>query len=164
MNLNPAIVKSLVNYGNFYFLYRDSWLVNGKNTAGFAWSRAKPSGELREIVGCVQAFDCVLAVFAPNGIIPLWNQVPKRAAVMTERNTAIHAPAGLVLNNIGVPAFVDFFPVHYANRNRAALSSCALRSFKKTPWISHWLPQESASKLLPHRDPVHVRQLNRESH
>jgi hypothetical protein len=71
----------------------------------------------------------VLAVFAPDSVVPLRNQVAKWATVMTKRNTAIHAATSLVLNHVGISAFIDFLPVHNPHRNRSALSYLSIGSF-----------------------------------
>ena len=61
--------------------------------------RAQPTGELREVVGRVQALDGRAALVAPGEVVPLRDQVAERAAVVAERDAAVHAAAGLALRS-----------------------------------------------------------------
>ena len=66
--------------------------------------RAQPAGELREVVGRVQALDGLAALAAPREVVPLRDQVAERAALVAERDAAVHAAAGLAAQLRRVPA------------------------------------------------------------
>src|SRR6202042_1183433 len=72
---------------------------------------AKPPGELREIVGGVQAVGGLLPVVPPDQVVPLRDQVAQRAATVTERDAAVHAPPRLPLQLAGRERLVHLTPV-----------------------------------------------------
>jgi hypothetical protein len=53
-------------------------------------------------------------------IIPIRNDVAERTAVIAERNPAIHATAGLVLQVILWELLVDLIPIQESYRNCSA--------------------------------------------
>ena len=61
-----------------------------------ARGRAERAGELREVVRGVQALDGLAPVVAPHQVVPLGDQVPERAALVAERDAAVHAAPGLL--------------------------------------------------------------------
>ena len=63
----------------------------------FARRRAQLAGELREVVGRVQAVDRRLPAVAVDEVVPVGNQVAERAALMAERDAAVHAARALLL-------------------------------------------------------------------
>ena len=149
MRKHPVVLECPVNYRNFDLFDSDRWLVDSENTRALTRCRAESAGELRKIVGRVKSFDSLCALVAPGKVIPLWNQVAKRATLVAKRDAAVHASAGLLLYNSFVTRFVNLFPVTNANSYRATLGSLALCHLKKSPWISHRSPPESSSR--PHR-------------
>ena len=68
--------------------------------AALARRRAQPAGELGEVVGGVQAIDRVAPVLAVDEVVPVGDQVAERAAVVAERDAAVHAATGLELQRV----------------------------------------------------------------
>ena len=62
---------------------------------------ANAAGEFGEIVGGVQVDRCLFPLIPVNQIVPVGDLVVDRAAVVTERNTAIHAAGGLTVQFLG---------------------------------------------------------------
>src|SRR5207253_3014838 len=80
-------------------LDRDRVLVDAQHARRLARSRAQPTGELREVVGRVQTLDRGVPVVAPDQVVPLRDEVAQRAALVTERDAAVHAATGLGLDD-----------------------------------------------------------------
>ena len=77
------------------FLMVTGSLVDAEHARGLARRRAQPAGELREVVGGVQPLDRAVPVVAPDQVVPLRDEVAERAALVAERDAAVHAAAGL---------------------------------------------------------------------
>ena len=79
-----------------------------EHAGGLARRRAQPAGELREVVGRVQRLARVLPPLRVDQVVPRRDQVAQRAALVAERDAAVHA-AGcllvdeLVLGPVGTP-------------------------------------------------------------
>src|SRR5581483_1436241 len=63
----------------------------------FARSGAEATGELGEVVRAVQLGNRVAPAVAVDEVVPVGNEVPERAAVVTERHAALHAARALLL-------------------------------------------------------------------
>jgi hypothetical protein len=59
----------------------------------------------------MKSLNGILPMLAIHQVIPVRNQVAKWAAVVAERNTAVHATTSLALENLSIEGFVDLFPV-----------------------------------------------------
>ena len=118
---NPALVERPVDDFDFDLFDRYRRLVDSQHTRRFARSRAQPTGELGEVVGCVESVDGVLPVTPIDEIVPVGNQVAERTAVIAERNSTIHAAPCLVRQLVGRKVFVDLFPVAQSHRHRPIL-------------------------------------------
>src|SRR6185436_7314433 len=96
-------------------LDRDRFLVDAEHAGRLTRRRAEPAGELREVVGRVQPLDRAGPVVAPDQVVPLRDQVAQRAAVVAERDAAVHAATGLLGDDrqqrLAGPTGVDLFPV-----------------------------------------------------
>jgi hypothetical protein len=55
-----------------------------------------------------------LPLVAPGEVVPLRDEVAERAAVVAERDAAVHAASGLAVQLVGVLRLVDLVPVHDA--------------------------------------------------
>ena len=82
--------------------------------------RAQPPGKFGEVVGGVQALHGVGPVVAVDEVVPLGDEVAQRAAVVAERDAAVHAARALLLGRLLVEGLVDLAPVAQADRDRAA--------------------------------------------
>ncbi len=78
----------------------------------------KPAGELGEVVRRVQPLDRLAPVFAVHEVVPVGDEVAERAAVVAERDAAVHAATGLVLQRLFGERLVHLAPVAQAHRHR----------------------------------------------
>src|SRR2546423_3740190 len=68
---------------------------DGEDARGLTRRRTQPPGELREVVGRVQLLDRELPLAGTHEVVPVRDPVAQRAAVVAERDAAVHAPARL---------------------------------------------------------------------
>ena len=98
----------------------DRVLADAEHARGLARRRAQPPGELGEVVGGVQPLDRVAPVVAVDEVVPVGDEVAERAAVVAERDAAVHAAPGLDLQGLLGERLVDLAPVAQAHRHRPA--------------------------------------------
>ena len=94
---HPALGPGPVDDLHLDLLDRHRVGVDAEHAGGLARRRAEPAGELGEVVGRVQPLGRGPPVAAPDQVVPLRDQVAQRAAVVAERDAAVHAPPGLAL-------------------------------------------------------------------
>ena len=114
---DPALFERLVDDLDLDLLDRDRRLVDAEHAGRLARRRTQPTGELREVVGGVQPIDGVVPVLAIDEVVPVGDQVAERAAVVAERDPAVHAASGLQLQLVLGEVLVDLLPVPQSNRN-----------------------------------------------
>ncbi len=112
-------------------LDRDRVGVDPEHARRLAWRRAEPSGELREVVGRVQAVRSVAPVAPVDEIVPFGDEVPERASFVAERDPAVHAASALVAR-VG---FRERRRRPRASRATARAQAGALAAFARTPRI-----------------------------
>src|SRR5918994_1727969 len=66
-------------------------LVDAEDARRLARCRAQPAGELGEVVGGVEPVHRAVPVVAPDQVVPLRDDVAQRAALVAERDAAVHA-------------------------------------------------------------------------
>src|SRR5690606_10490651 len=92
------------------------------------------------------------ALAAPHEVVPLRDEVPQRAALVAERDAAVHAATGLAAELRGVLLLVDLAGVHDADGNRAALRELALLHLEESLGVSHLsLPSLRGCATTPRR-------------
>ncbi len=116
---DPAFVERALDDRRFRGLDRHRRVVDAEHARSFARRRAQASGEFREVVRRVQPFDRGAPPIAIHEIVPVRNQVAERAALMAERNAAVHAARRLILQRRLLVRQRDFAPVAHALRDRA---------------------------------------------
>ncbi|CAB4696754.1 unannotated protein [freshwater metagenome] len=146
---HEAGLPRLVDDRDLDVLDGDRVLVDAQHAGRLARRRTEATGELREVVGRVQALDGTLPVVAPDQVVPLRDDVAQRATLVAERDAAVHAPAGLRRDDreqrAADPVGVDLVPVAdalldgAAGRDLAALLQEALR-------VSHGAPPSSRGR------------------
>ena len=104
---------------------------------GAGQSRPVNSGKL--FVACSRSA-AARPVVAPGQVVPLGDQVAERAAVVAERDAAVHAAARLPVQLVGVLRLVDLVPVHDAYVDRATRGELALRRRQEALRVSHARP------------------------
>src|SRR5690606_35125485 len=127
----------LVDDGDLDVLDGDRRLVDAEHARRLAGGRAQPPGELREVVRRVQAIARRRPVPAVGVVVPLGDEVAQRAAVVAERDAAVHAPARLLADDGQQRAGdVDLVPVPDALLDRAGRGEFAA-VVQKALRISH---------------------------
>src|SRR5262249_56322890 len=102
-------------------------IVVDVEAAGFlAGRRADAAGELREVVGRVQALDRLAPPAAVHEVVPVRDDVPERAALVAEGDAAIHAARALRAQHLFRRLFLDLPPVLEARRDRLLVNLLAL--------------------------------------
>ncbi len=143
---HPALVEGVLDELDLDLLDRHRILVDAEDTGRLARRRAQPPGELREVVGRVQPVDTLTPLALVNQVVPLRDEVAQRTAVVTERNTAVHTPAGLGLQGlVRETRLVDLFPVQQAQRNRTTRRQFPFSVLQKSLRVSHVPPPNSHS-------------------
>jgi hypothetical protein len=139
LRFDPAFGPGTIDDLNLDLLDRDWILIDSDNTCCLTWGRAKPSGELREIIGRVQLIDRITPTIPENKIVPIRNQIAERTAVVAERNTAIHAPACLFTNLGDRKILVDLTPITKPDWNLTPARKLTLM-LEKSCYITHDVP------------------------
>ncbi len=119
LRLDPALVPRPVDDLHLDLLDGHRVGVDAEHACCLARRRAQPAGELGEVVGGMQAIDRVSPVLAIDQVVPVRDQVAERAAVVAERDTAIHATSGLDLHLVEREVVVDLLPITESNRHLA---------------------------------------------
>ncbi len=140
MRLDPVVREGLIDDRHLDLLDRDGRLVDGEHAGALTGRGAQPPGEFREVVRGMKPLDRLATLAAPHEVVPLRDEVAERAAVMTERDAAVHAAPGLLARRGRVPLLVDLFPVHEPKRDRATCRKLPLSSLQESLGISHRSP------------------------
>ena len=148
--VDPALVPRPVDDLDLDLLDRHRVGVDAEHARRLARRRAQPAGELGEVVRGVQAVDGVAPVVAVDEVVPVRDQVAERAAVVAERDAAVHAAPGLGLQlpRSGSPRTP---PSSRAGAPAPAGASASPASHLRNPVVS---PIDAALRL--HRRPMHV--------
>ena len=115
---DPALGPGAVDDLDLDLLDRDRVLVDAEHARRLARSGAQAAGELREVVRGVQPLDRLAPPVPVDEVVPVRDQVAERAAVVAERDAAVHAPAGLGPQVVLGERLVDLFPVLQPHRHR----------------------------------------------
>ena len=144
---NPTLVPCAINDFDFNLL-NSHWVgVNANDTCRFARGGAQSTSEFREVVRGMQTFNRIFPVIAIDKIVPVGNQVAKRAAVITEWNTTIHTATCLTIEFVSIKRFVHLFPVTQAHRHGPMARALAL-PFQKSGCLTHEPPPSRDSMFL----------------
>src|SRR5690606_17985448 len=79
-------------------LYRDRLVVNTEHAACFAWRRANPPGEFREVICCTHYADGVLPFSLVNSLIEVRDVIAQWTSAMAKRYPAVHASRSLLVD------------------------------------------------------------------
>src|SRR5687768_13318459 len=109
--LDPTLVPGAVDDLHLDLLDGDRVLVDPQHARRLARCRAEPTGELWEAVRCVQPLDRVAPVIAVHEVVPVGDEVAERAAVVAERDAAVHAPTRLLRELVFRERLVHLTPV-----------------------------------------------------
>ncbi|MPM13781.1 hypothetical protein SDC9_60140 [bioreactor metagenome] len=156
LRLDVAILPGALGDGDLDALDRDRVAVDADHAGRLARCRAQPPGELREVVGRVQPVGRGLPVVAPDQVVPLRDDVAERAAVVAERDAAVHAAGRLGRDDRqergGGAARVDLVPVLHPFLDVPTRRVFA-GELHETTGISHGSPPSSWRWSLRRRGP-----------
>jgi hypothetical protein len=133
---DPPFVPGTIDDLDFDLLDGDGVLVDAQHTRRLTRSRTQPPGELREVVRGMQPLDGILPVVAVDEIVPVGDQVPERAPVVAEGDTAVHATPRLMTQLAIVEVLVHLLPVAQAYGNRAPRRRLTI-PLQETGWFTH---------------------------
>src|SRR5205814_1219172 len=87
---------------------------------------ADAAGELGEVVGRVQPVDRLAPAAAVHEVVPVGDDVPERAALVTEGDAAVHAARALTLEDVLRRPLLELPPVLQAVLDRLLVNLLAL--------------------------------------
>src|SRR5204862_4357745 len=137
----------------FYGFYRDRVIVDVQRAGGLARRRADAAGEFREIVGRVQGHQRLAPLVAVDQIVPVRDQIVDRAALMTERDAAIHAARRLGAQDRLRKGFDELLPALLARR-RLLIATVGALDLEKPGRLAHF-----ALKAAPAQNSGHGRSI-----
>ncbi|CAB4736450.1 unannotated protein [freshwater metagenome] len=141
---DPTLVPRPVDDRHLDLLDRHRIGVDPEHARGLARRRAQAAGELREVVRRMKSLARSPPIVAKDEVVPLRDEVSERAAAMAERDAAVHAASGLLLDLRLAELLIDLTPVlePYVNRpSRRKLPVCRHEALR----VSHG--------RLPSREP-----------
>ena len=130
--------------------------VDPEHARPFTRGRAQTSGEVGKVVGGMQPLDRLRPVAPVDQVVPLGNQVPKRAALVAKRNPTVHAPGSLMLSIFDRKRLIDLFPVAQPHVHRAAAGKLPVE-LQESGDITHGTPPSPlrlSSDLRPPPSPL----------
>src|ERR1700761_1930373 len=98
---DPALGPRPLGDRQLDLLNGDRFVVDRQHACRLARRRADEPGELREVVGGVQLLDRVAPLVAVDEGVPVRDEVAQRAALMAERDAAVHAAGALAAQLLG---------------------------------------------------------------
>ena len=116
----PPFVPTLVHDGTFYVLNSDRRGIDAEDAGAFARGGADAAGEIRAVIGFVQALERILPQPAIDQIIPFRDEVVdgatgshavEQGAGVTERDAAIHAAGALLAQLARLQVQVELVPI-----------------------------------------------------
>src|SRR5690606_15515928 len=121
LRAHPALRERPVDDLDLDPLDGDRVLVDAEDAGALARGGAQPPGELREVVGGVEAFDGLPPVAPVDQVVPFRDEVAEGAALVAERDAAVHAAARLAFEAVAAEVLVDLGPALDADGDGAAL-------------------------------------------
>src|SRR5262249_54568675 len=108
----------------------------------FTRRRTEASCKLREIVCCMERFECIFPTAPRSQIVPVWNQVHDRTAgiPLAKWDTTVHATGPLSLELLFGDWFIHLLPIEHAKLDRFPLRPLA-GIFHETFGIAHLFVQ-----------------------
>ncbi len=101
LGLDKAVGPAVI--GNLAFHHFDGHrrLVDAQYAGAFTGRGTDASGELGEVIGAVQNFQRFAPAVVLGVIVEVGDHIAKGTAAVTERNAAVHAAVGLLLQQFG---------------------------------------------------------------
>src|SRR5262249_34846863 len=134
---------------------RDRVVVDVEDAGALARGRAETARPLRKVVRRMQALDRLVPLVAVHEIVPVRDDVAERAALVTERDAAVHAARGLFLELRLRVGEIDLRPVAQTLLDGPRRPLLALDLEKACDLTHSWRPraqQTSAHAPRPSRE------------
>src|SRR5205823_3934647 len=138
--LRAHLLDAAVDDGAFDRLDRHRVVVDVQRTAGLARRRTDAAGEFRKIVGRVQRYQSLTPLVAIDEVIPVRDQIVDRAALVAERDAAIHAARGLGAQGRLRKGFDELLPALFARR-RLVIAAIGALDLEKPGRLAHAVPE-----------------------
>ena len=139
LRLDPSLIPSVVDNVELNLLDADCVVVDRQHAGRLTGGGAEPAGEFREVVSGVQPVDSVAPLTAKHEIVPVGDDVPQGAAVLTEGDATVHASSGLLLQVVNWKLVVYLKPIAQTLIYGAPLRRLALK-LQESGWLSHVRP------------------------
>ncbi len=134
---HPAVLAALVDDGVLDGLDADRVVVDVQRAGRFARRRADAAGHFGEVVGGMQYFQRLFPVAAIHQVVPVGNDVVDRAAVVAERDAAIHATRALLLG-FGIGEMRDELVVVLGTLLDWRVALADALKLHETSWLAHY--------------------------
>src|SRR5439155_56847 len=121
---------------------RDGDVVDLEHTRALARRGAEPARPLGEVVRRVQALDRLAPVALVHEVVPVGDDVPEGAALVAERDAAVHTPRRLLLELVLREGEIDLLPVADPLLDRARRPLLAL-DLEKPGDLTHSWPRRA---------------------
>src|SRR5690606_37687518 len=119
-DLHPTFFERAFDDLALDLLDRDGVVVDRQDAGALARRGAEATGELGEVVGRLEREMGLVPTIAVHEIVPIRDAIPERAALLAERNAAIHAASALRPRLLLGPFEIDLVPVEDAKFRGAA--------------------------------------------
>ena len=152
---DPALLPRALDDRQLDLLDRDGVVVDGQHAGRLARRRADQPGELGEVVRRVQLVDRVAPAALVDQVVPVRDQVAERAAVVAERDAALHA-AGALARGLVLRQDLEDLAVVVDARARIPLRGGHARDLQEGPELAHGTRKGSGSsppRPRAHRPP-----------
>ena len=133
---DPALLPGALDDRQLDLLDRDRIVVDREHAGGLARRRADQAGPLGEVVRGVQLLDRLAPAALVDEVVPVRDQVAERAAVMAERDAALHAARALARRLVLGQDLVDLLEVGHALA-RIALRRRRTGDLQESAELSH---------------------------
>src|SRR6516225_5410739 len=134
---HPSLLPRAVDDRVLDLLDRDRVALSDlEHARGLARRGTQAPCELGEVVGRMELGDRVAPAVAIYEVVPVGDQVPQRAPVVTERHAAVHAASPL-LAQVGNRPREQELAVVAGALGRVALGNAVALDTKKAPQLAH---------------------------
>src|SRR5580698_5021977 len=137
--MNPSLFPGALDNGALDEFDGDRRLIDAQYARSLAGRGTDAAGELREVVGRVQAANRGLPAAVIDKVVPVRDEIVDRATGVTEGNAAIHAAGALVALFLLGERLINLKPVVDAFLNLAPRGLFAL-NLKKAGILTHAAP------------------------
>jgi hypothetical protein len=133
---DPALLPGALDDRQLDLLDRDRVVVDGQDAGRLARRGADQARPLGEVVRRVQLLDRLAPAVLVDEVVPIRDQVAERAAVVAERDAALHAARALARRLVVGQDLVDLVVVRHALA-RIALRRGRARDLQESAELSH---------------------------